>query len=771
MTTRTQPRIGHRHLAPAARRRLPALALIACALSWLGAGAARADVSGPEIVGYVNAQRAANAIPAGIAQDAALSDGCAKHDAYMRLNNQVGHGEDPAKPGYTPQGNDVSSGPSVLYRGGPWSATRNPFETAPIHLHQLLAPRLDRMGAAEVQTYGCATTASRNRAAPAAFTTYSYPGDGATAWPFGQLAADQPYTPGMQVGIPAGTRTGPYLYVMFDGPTLTQSDIASATSATLTGPAGAVDVARVDNTTPGLAGYLPIGMQVIPRAPLQPNTTYTASISANVTTQGGTGPQRTLGRTWSFTTDALPDTMITAGPPSLTNSTSASVSFSSTKPGSTFLCRRDTASWQVCSNPATLTGLSDGPHTFSVRATDAGGNADPTEATRTWTVDTAPPAAVTLSASGPASPANGNLPKVSGTAEPGSTVRLYGDAACAGPILASGPAAALASPGLTIAVADDSSTTLRATATDPAGNASACSSSALTYVEDSTAPVAATLSSTDPASPSNVGTPKVRGTAEAGSTVRLYADTSCIGALLASGPAAEFASSGLAVAVAPGRDDERARDRDRRGRQHGGVLVELHHLRRGLDRAGPADALVDRSGVAGQRQCTEGQGRRRRGLDGQAVRLRRVRRRCARSRIGGRVRLAGAGDRGRRQLHDGAACDRDRRGRERDGLLVELDRLRGGHARSPATASATATRSAAASSASASASAAAAHHADRPYGARRHAVRQPLAAAVDDDSASASSAAPKRAARPRRAPSACRGSGRSGPGPTRSGRS
>jgi hypothetical protein len=96
---------------------------------------------------------------------------------------------------------------------------------------------------------------------------------------------------------------------MFDGPDLGLSDEAAVVTATLTGPAGLVPVAVADNHTTGLHGYLPTGAELIPRSPLAPLTKYTASITASVTTQDGSGPARNFTHNWSFTTGVLPNSV------------------------------------------------------------------------------------------------------------------------------------------------------------------------------------------------------------------------------------------------------------------------------------------------------------------------------------------------------------------------------------------------------------------------------------------------------------------------------
>ncbi len=74
----------------------------------------------------------------------------------------------------------------------------------------------------------------------------------------------------------------------------------------------------------------------------------------------------------------------------------------------------------------------------------------------------------------------------------------------------------------------------------------------LAQAGDTAAPAAPRLTGTYPASPGASGRPRIRGEAEAGSTVRVYAGPGCGGAPLAAASAGELASPGIAVAVAAG---------------------------------------------------------------------------------------------------------------------------------------------------------------------------------------------------------------------------
>jgi hypothetical protein len=87
-----------------------------------------------------------------------------------------------------------------------------------------------------------------------------------------------------------------------------------------------------------------------------------------------------------------PDTRLDSVPPQLTRETFATFTFSSTEPGGHFECKRSSAdAFSACASPFSYTGLTDGRYTFTVRAVDASGNADPTPSEYSWSVDTRPP--------------------------------------------------------------------------------------------------------------------------------------------------------------------------------------------------------------------------------------------------------------------------------------------------------------------------------------------------------------------------------------------
>jgi hypothetical protein len=81
-----------------------------------------------------------------------------------------------------------------------------------------------------------------------------------------------------------------------------------------------------------------------------------------------------------------PGTRITAAPSRRTKLRRARFRFVSTERGSVFYCKLDRGRWTSCRSPKLYSRLRKGEHVFRVRARDAGGNADPTPAVRSWRV-------------------------------------------------------------------------------------------------------------------------------------------------------------------------------------------------------------------------------------------------------------------------------------------------------------------------------------------------------------------------------------------------
>jgi hypothetical protein len=126
-------------------------------------------------------------------------------------------------------------------------------------------------------------------------------------------------------------------------------------------------------------------------------------------------------------------------------------------------------------------------------------------------------------------------PVLSGTAEPGSTVRLFRDAACTQALPFSATADEVGAFRLWASVEADTTTLFHARAFDAVGNASPCSTTSLGFTHDGTPPAAPELGA--------FGEYVTRaesdatGTAEARSEVTLFAEEGCAGEPVATGSA------------------------------------------------------------------------------------------------------------------------------------------------------------------------------------------------------------------------------------------
>ncbi|MFT4048983.1 MAG: Ig-like domain-containing protein, partial [Solirubrobacterales bacterium] len=184
---------------------------------------------------------------------------------------------------------------------------------------------------------------------------------------------------------------------------------------------------------------------------------------------------------------------------------------------------------------------------ISVKATDAAGNPSACSNAVTYTADNAAPVAPSQVATSPDSPSQSTTPTVSGAAEDGSQIKLYRNGSCSGAAAVTITAAEFAT-GYQFTTLADEAVSVTATATDAAGNTSACSAAA-TYVADNTAPNAPDDLGA-PNSPARSTSPHLTGSAEANSTVSVYKAAACGGAKVGDIGAADFASTGFEASVA-----------------------------------------------------------------------------------------------------------------------------------------------------------------------------------------------------------------------------
>jgi hypothetical protein len=146
----------------------------------------------------------------------------------------------------------------------------------------------------------------------------------------------------------------------------------------------------------GGGGYLAIsgtGSPVLSAAGGPGGTTNRASMSefpSDGATAGHGGV--TDGDASSFFYCGAPlQTTIDKKPTNPSADTTGDFSFTNTASPVTYQCKLDAMDWAACPASYTTPVLSDGSHTLSVRARDAGGNAEPTPPSYTWVVDTTAP--------------------------------------------------------------------------------------------------------------------------------------------------------------------------------------------------------------------------------------------------------------------------------------------------------------------------------------------------------------------------------------------
>ncbi|EEJ6338117.1 BapA prefix-like domain-containing protein [Salmonella enterica] len=191
--------------------------------------------------------------------------------------------------------------------------------------------------------------------------------------------------------------------------------------------------------------------------------------------------------------------------------------------------------------------LSEGSHNLTVSATDPAGNTSAASETRSFTIDTTPPAAPVIDTvyDGTGS-ITGNLssgqitdearPVISGTREANTTIRLYDNGTLLAEIPADNSSSWRYTPDASLATGNHVITVI---AVDAAGNASPVSDS-VNFVVDTTPPLTPVITSvSDDQAPgfgtiangqsTNDPTPTFSGTAEAGATITLYENDTVIG--------------------------------------------------------------------------------------------------------------------------------------------------------------------------------------------------------------------------------------------------
>ncbi|MEP6639848.1 MAG: hypothetical protein ABJC39_10905, partial [Chloroflexota bacterium] len=261
-------------------------------------------------------------------------------------------------------------------------------------------------------------------------------------------------------------------------------------------PSGPVLLPTVDNTKTNSAsgGAWSVTFNSPPTAP------GTYCVASEALDRAGNHQSPVASQCWTIAAadTSAPDTSITANPSNPSASSSASFSFTGSDnitPAAslTFECKLDAGAFAACTSPKAYAALTDGSHTFSVRAIDGASNVDPSPASFTWVVDTsAPDTSITANPSNPSASSSASF---SFTGSDNITPAASLTFECK---LDAGAFAACTSPKAYAALTDGSHT-FSVRAIDGASNVDP-SPASFTWVVDTAAPVITASATKDDAS-------------------------------------------------------------------------------------------------------------------------------------------------------------------------------------------------------------------------------------------------------------------------------
>jgi hypothetical protein len=306
-------------------KRTAATLLGAAALATVPSAAHAADQAGA-ILGAINTERQMAGIDAlTVNQDWAT--GCSAHTSYMAANNLLTHDEAPSASLFSDDG-QWAGAHAVLARSSS-GFTGNPWAFAPLHEFQVLHPWLRETGVAVKGQYACMVTLG-TRDAPNAEDVHlvTSPGFGQYHRP-AEIAKEAPFVPDEELGLPAGTKTGPHIYVYAVGPQRIPKVVIQSAVLTAQDTGVETPLQWVDSTSSRSGSYLDGGAILVPAGPLRENVTYGLRVQASAATpSGGT---MLISRTTSFITGPdesdlrqVPDTNDTVRAATATTATTTS---------------------------------------------------------------------------------------------------------------------------------------------------------------------------------------------------------------------------------------------------------------------------------------------------------------------------------------------------------------------------------------------------------------------------------------------------------------